>query len=203
MNVPLTPALLQELIAYDPETGSMVWRERRAGLYSDLVPGIALEDAVKRAGRFNQMWAGRVVGTDQVYKSVNRRVRISLGPGLTPVRKNATTVAWMLGSGVEPAAGREVITWDGDPLNLAAENVVETTVQVRRILENPESGLTERADGRWTWLIRNDNERLRGTGEGYETKAAARAARDAQLQAMGLLDIRKLSDVINGKAGTV
>lgn len=203
MNVPMTPALLQELISYYPESGLMVWRERRAGLYADLVPGISLEDAVKRAGRFNQMWAGRVVGTDQVYKSINRRVRISLGPGLTPVRKNATTVAWMLGTGEEPAEGREVITWDGDPQNLAASNVVETTVQVRRILENPESGLTERADGRWTWLIRNDNERLRGTGEGYEDKAAARAARDAQLRAMGLLDIRKLSDVINGKAGAL
>lgn len=203
MNVPMTPALLQELISYDPESGLMVWRARQAQVYHELVPGLNMDGAEKRATRFNQMWAGRVVGTDQVYRSVNRRVRVSLGPGLTPVRKNSTTVAWMLGAGEDPAPGREVITWDGDPLNLSADNIVETTVQVRRILENPESGLTERADGRWTWLIRNDNERLRGTGEGYETKAEARAARDAQLRDMGLLDIRKLSDVINGKTGAV
>lgn len=97
-RVVFTPELVRELIDYDPETGVMTWRERRAQLYLDLVPGITMEAALSRAGRFNTTWAGREVGTDQVYKSVNRRVRISFGSGITAVRKNATTVAWMLGA---------------------------------------------------------------------------------------------------------
>ena len=134
-RIVFTPELVRELIDYDPETGVMTWRERRAQLYLDLVPGISMEAALSRAGRFNMTWAGREVGTDQVYKSVNRRVRISFGRGITAVRKNATTVAWMLGAGREPQPGKEVITWDGNPRNLAAENIVEVSTPVRYILE--------------------------------------------------------------------
>jgi hypothetical protein len=113
-RVVFTPELVRELIDYDPETGVMTWRERSAQLYMDMVPGITLEEALSRVDRFS-IWVGREVGTDQVYKSVNRRVRISFGSGITAVRKNATTVAWMLGAGREPQPGKEVITWDGNP----------------------------------------------------------------------------------------
>ncbi|MEJ8416973.1 hypothetical protein WKE44_25155 [Klebsiella pneumoniae] len=198
-RVVFTPELVRELIDYDPETGVMTWRERRAQLYLDLVPGITMEAALSRAGRFNMTWAGREVGTDQVYKSVNRRVRISFGSGITAVRKNATTVAWMLGAGREPQSGKEVITWDGNPRNLAAENIVEVSTPVRYILENPAAGLIQRQDGKWTWVINHTNNRLRGTGEGYDDKQAARAARDEKLAELGLGDITRLSDVINGK----
>lgn len=198
-RVVFTPELVRALIHYDPATGVMTWRTRDAQLYLDFVPSLSVEAATLRADRFNATWAGNEVGTDQVYKSINRRVRISFGPGIVPVRKNATVVAWMLGTGQEPESGKEVITWDGDPRNLAADNIVQTSVQIRYILENPEAGLLQRNDGRWTWVIRHANDRLRGKGEGYEDKYTARAARDEKLAELGLGEILRLSDVINGQ----
>lgn len=198
MSLTLTPDLLRMLIDYNPETGAMVWRERSALMYRNVIPDISLDEAKRRADVFNTMWAGRVVGTDQVYKSRNRRVRISFGPGVTAVRKNTASVAWMIGSGQEVEDGCEVITWDGDPLNLTAENIIETTQHVRHILENPEAGLIERADGHWTWVIRMSSQRLRGVGEQYETQEGARAARDAKLTELGLNKITRLSELVDG-----
>lgn len=197
-RVVVTPELVRTLIHYDPLTGVMTWRVRTAELYMEQVPGLRPEQALDRAERFNYTWSGLPVGTDMVYKSTLRRIRFSFGPGVTPVRKNAVVVAWMAGSGREPAPGKEVITWDGDSHNLRAANVVQTTIQVRRILENPAAGLRERISGGWTWVLRHETVQLRGSGECYDTQQEAREARDRKLTELGLSDVTRLSDVING-----
>lgn len=198
MSELFTPTILATLIRYNPETGVMTWRPRSAELYQEMIPGLAEADALDRSDSFNRTWAGKVVGTDRVTRGVNRRIRISMGPGAPATRKTAQLVAWMIGSGRNVDAGKEIITWDGDAYNMKATNIIETTSQVRRILENPSTGLKERVTGRWSWVIGHEATLYRGVTEGYETAEEARAARDATLNALGLDYMIKLSDVLNG-----
>ena len=194
-----TQAVLSQLIAYDARTGEMTWKERTPEIYQAVAPDIDPDVAAMRSERFNHTWAGKPVGTDRSNQGTSRRMRITFGPDTPTTRRLIQHVAWILGSGREPHPDREILFWDGDINNVTPENLVETTIHIRRRLENAASGLQQRESGRWQWFILENKVRYRGNAEGYATQVAAKEARDQALNSLGLVDITRLSDIMNGK----
>ena len=188
------PQFVQQLIAYNPETGEASWRERTPAMYLAWATGCTPDAAERRARWFNQTFAGKPLGERPNLNIIQGR--ISLGAGSPTLRKNMMAIVWMVATGKLPK--HQLFARDGDVRNMKAENIVQATPAVGYILRDPLCGLFEyeTTEGiRYYWEIQCAKKKTMKR-KGFTSLEEAREARDATLKNNGLWYAQSLAQAM-------
>lgn len=191
----LQVADLRELMEYRPHDGGLYWRARDAQTYMKYIPDIDFAEAQRLSRMFEARFTGKECG---ITRNGNKDfVRVSLGTRGPNIRRAKLDLIWTVATGEWPDACVLLLDPSRPPV---PENVVRCSPSVAQIFANPTVGI-HRMTGdqeRYFWRIMTDGKSTLHQQSGYPTLKAARAARDAKLQELGLWFVETLEEKLHG-----